>query len=100
MARTVSFYQKKGARLPMPILKDLAVAGSALLVFLMVSGAYFGDGESNSRFEASLYQDAIYAPRPQQAAELRFPRDVTPADRVRQVFDRFVPDETRRAGKS
>jgi hypothetical protein len=96
MASAAFFFQKKGARSRMPILKDLAVAGSALLVFLFVSGAYYGDDESDSRFDASLYESILYAPRLEEAAELRFARDITPADRVREVFARFVPSDNKR----
>ena len=42
---------------------------------------------------------ALYAPRVEEirtTAELRFPRDVTPAVRVREVFAVFVPNERRR----
>ena len=83
----------------MPIFKYFAVVGSALLVFLFVSNAYFGDDESNSRFNGSLYESAIYAPRLEQTvatAELRYTRDVTPADRVKEVFAQFVPNEGKR----
>ena len=83
----------------MPIFKYFAVVGSALLVFLFVSDAYFGDNESNPRFNGSLYESAIYAPRLEEiavTAELRFTRDVTPADRVKEVFDQFVPNEGKR----
>ena len=83
----------------MPIFKYFAVVGSALLVFLFVSDAYFGDDESNSRFNGSLYESAIYAPRLEQTiatAELRYTRDVTPADRVKEVFAQFVPNEGKR----
>jgi len=76
----------------MPMLKDLAAALSALLVFFVVSGAYFGDGESSSRFEASLFDSTLYAPAA-DAAEFRFARDAAPADRIRNVFARFVPGE-------
>ena len=84
----------------MPIFKYFAVVGSALLVFLFVSDAYFGDDESNSRFNGSLYESAIYAPRLEQTvatAELSYTRDVTPADRVKEVFAQFVPNEGKRA---
>jgi hypothetical protein len=94
MGRAASFLQKKGACWPMPILKDFAAAGSGLLVFLVVSGAVFGDDEP--RFDASLYESSLYAPRMEEAAELRFPRDATPADRVREVFARFGPDDSKR----
>ena len=83
----------------MPIFKYFAVVGSALLVFLFVSDAYFGDDESNSRFNGSFYESAIYAPRLEQTvatAELRYTRDVTPADRVKEVFAQFVPNEGKR----
>jgi hypothetical protein len=83
----------------MPIFKYFAVVGSALLVFLFVSNAYFGDDDSNSRFNGSLYESAIYAPRLEQTvatAELRYTRDVTPADRVKEVFAQFVPNEGKR----
>jgi len=83
----------------MPIFKYFAVVGSALLVFLFVSDAYLGDNESDSRFNGSLYESAIYAPRFEESvgtAELRFTRDVTPADRVKEVFAKFVPNESKR----
>jgi hypothetical protein len=96
MASAASFFQKKEALMPTPIFKEFAVAGSVLLVFLFVSGTYFGDDESQSRFDASLYESVIYAPRAEDAAELRFAHDVTPADRVREVFARFVADESKR----
>ena len=83
----------------MPIFKYFAFVGSALLVFLFVSDAYFGDDESNSLFNGSLYESAIYAPRlekPVAKEELRFTRDVTPADRVKEVFAQFAPNEGKR----
>jgi hypothetical protein len=99
MASDASFFQKKEARISMPIFKYFAVVGSALFVFLFVSDAYFGDNENNSRFNGSLYESAIYAPRLEETvvtAELRFTRDVTPADRVKEVFSQFVPNEGKR----
>jgi len=83
----------------MPISKYFGVAGSALLVLLFVSGAYFGDSESNSRFNGSLYESALYAPRLAEivvAAEHRLVRDATPANRVKEVFAQFVPNEGKR----
>jgi hypothetical protein len=82
----------------MPISKYFAVTASALLAFLFITDAYFGDAAS-SRFDASLYDSALYAPRQEEVVatrELRFPRDVTPAHRVREVFAQFVPSEARR----
>jgi hypothetical protein len=83
----------------MPVFRYFSVVGSALLVFLFISDAYFGDNESNSRFNGSLYESAFYAPRSEEAAvtaELRFARDATPADRVKDVFAQFVPNESKR----
>jgi hypothetical protein len=82
----------------MPVLRYFAITGSALLVFLFVSDAYFGD-ESNSRFNGSLYESATYVPRTEETttvAELRFTRDASPADRVREVFAQFVANDGRR----
>src|SRR5258708_33322328 len=77
MASDASFFQNKEARDPMPVFKYFTVGGSALLVFLFVSDAYFGDYESNSRFNGSLYESALYAPRSEvtDTAELRFTRE-------------------------
>ena len=83
----------------MPVFKYFTVVGSALLVLLFVSNAYLTDDESNLRFDGSLYESALYAPRVEETrttAELRFTRDVTPAVRVREVFAVFVPNERRR----
>jgi hypothetical protein len=87
----------------MPVCKYFTVVGSALLAFLFVSNAYLNDDESNLRFDGSLYQSALYAPRVEEistTAELRFTRDVTPALRVKEVFAVFVPNERRRVRRS
>ena len=83
----------------MPVFKYFAAVGSALLVLLLVCDAYFGDNESNSRFNGSLYESALYAPRLEETVtteELRFTRDVTAAARVKEVFAQFVPNEGKR----
>jgi hypothetical protein len=83
----------------MPISKYFTYAGSALLVLLFVSNAYLTDDDADLRFDGSLYGSALYAPRQEEireTAELRFPRDVTPAIRVKEVFAVFVPNERRR----
>ena len=82
----------------MPILRYFTSAGSALLVLLFVANAYFDDG-SNSRFDGSLYERAIYAPRLEElasVAELQFTRDASPAEHVKEVFGQFVANEGRR----
>lgn len=83
----------------MPIFRYVTIVGSALLVLLFVSDAYFGD-ESTSRFNGSLYESATYVPRSEETAavaELRFTRDASPADHVREVFAQFVANDGRRA---
>ncbi|MBA2402748.1 MAG: hypothetical protein H0V72_29440 [Bradyrhizobium sp.] len=81
----------------MPIFRYFAGVGSALLVLLFVSDACLRDGESDLRFDGSLYQSALYAPLPVVTlAEPRFTRDATPADRVKEVFAQFVPNEGKR----
>ncbi len=83
----------------MPIFKYFAVTGSALLVLLFISDAYLRDSESEARFDGSLYESATYVPRIEETpvlAEVRFTRDVTPADRVKDVFAQFVPNENKR----
>jgi hypothetical protein len=84
----------------MPILKYFGSVGLALLVIIFVSDAYFGYDEGNSRFNGSLYESALYAPRLEEAVaiqELRFTRYVTPAARIKEVFSQFIPNEGRRA---
>jgi hypothetical protein len=84
----------------MPISRYFTYAGSALLVLLFVSNAYLADDEADLRFDGSLYESSLYAPRQDETrakAELRFTRDVTPAVRVREVFSVFVPNERRRS---
>ena len=81
----------------MPIFQYFYVVGSALFVLLFVSDACLRDSDSDSRFDGSLYQSAIYAPLIEQTVtEPRFTRDATPADRVREVFAQFVPNEGKR----
>jgi hypothetical protein len=86
----------KGGSHPNAYFKYFAIVGSTLLVFLFVSDVNFGDNESNSRFNGSLYENAIYAPRLEEIVateELRFTRDVTPANRVNEGFAQFVPNK-------
>ena len=80
----------------MPIFQYFSVVGSALFVLLFVSDVCLRD--SDSRFDGSLYQSAIYAPREVETlTEPRFTQDATPADRVREVFAQFVPNEGKRS---
>jgi hypothetical protein len=82
----------------MPIFRYFGVAGSALLALLFVCDAYFGDA-SGSRFDASMFESATYAPRVEEVvakAESRYRRDASAADRIKDVFAQFVPNEARR----
>jgi hypothetical protein len=95
-----SSFQKKEARAQMPIFRYFTIVGSALLAFIFVCDAWYGDHEGSPRFNGSLSESAVYAPRPEQVAatrEVRFTRDVTPAGRVREVFAQYVANEGRRA---
>jgi hypothetical protein len=83
----------------MPVGKYFGYVGSALLALLFVFDACFGESETNSRFDPSLFESATYASRQQETAtpyEFRYRRDVTPANRVRDVFAQFVPGEANR----
>ncbi len=82
----------------MPIFRYFGVVGSALLALLFVCDAYFGDA-SGSRFDASMFESATYAPRVEEVvakAEIRYRRDASAADRIKDVFAQFVPNEGRR----
>ncbi len=81
----------------MPIFRYFSVTGSALLALLFISDAYLNDG--NPRFNGSMYESATYAPRSEEIVaktEVRFTRDASAADRVKEVFAQFVPNEGRR----
>jgi hypothetical protein len=83
----------------MPLFKYFGAVGSALLAVMFVSDAYFGDDERDSRFNGSLYESALYAPRLEDVVatrEIHFTRDVNPATRVKEIFAQFIPNEGRR----
>jgi hypothetical protein len=79
----------------MPIARYFIVVGSALLALIFVSDALFGEGEQ--RFDAAFYDSATYAPRPAAATdEQRFADDVTPAERIKEVFGQFTSYDGKR----
>ena len=85
----------------MPVFTYFGGVGSALLALLFVSSAYFGEEES--RFDGSLYRSSTYLPRFEETVpvpERRFTRDATPANRVKEVFAQFVPNEYKRAKRN
>jgi hypothetical protein len=82
----------------MPIFRYFTVVGSALLVLLFVCDAYYGD-EGSSRFNGALFESATYAPSVDEVAAKeaqRFTRNASAADRIKDVFAQFVPNEGRR----
>jgi hypothetical protein len=92
-------FGRKPENITMPLFKYFGTVGSALLALMYVSDAYFGDDGAESRFNGSLYESAMYAPRLEDvvaAREIHFTRDVTPSARVKEVFAQFVPNEGRR----
>ena len=55
-----------------------------------------------TRFNGSIYESATYAPRAEEIlakAEINFNRDASAADRVREVFGQFIPNEARRGNR-
>jgi hypothetical protein len=83
----------------MPVSRYSTIACSVLLAWLFISSAYQADDVGHLRFDGSLYESALYAPRRAEVEATTEPdlaRDVTPAVRVREVFAVFVPNERRR----
>ncbi|MBI5132375.1 MAG: hypothetical protein HZA66_23290 [Rhodopseudomonas palustris] len=81
----------------MPVLRYFATVGPALLALIVIVDAVFG--EAPPRFNDAIFSSAVYAPSI-AAASLRpergFADDVTPADRVRQVFGQFSANDSKR----
>lgn len=83
----------------MPVARYSTIACSVVLASLFVSSAFLADDAGHVRFDGSLYDSALYAPRRAEVeatTEFALARDVTPAVRVREVFAVFVPNERRR----
>lgn len=83
----------------MPINKHLAVVAWAVLALLVVSDALFGDSDSAQRFDPAYYASATYAPRvvAASAADDRyFSDDITPSERVKDVFGQISISDSRR----
>ena len=61
--------------------------------------ASLDDGKGHSHFSGALPERAVYTPRSAEVVakpEPPFGRDVTPAERVREVFAQFVPNDGKR----
>ncbi|ABD07610.1 conserved hypothetical protein [Rhodopseudomonas palustris HaA2] len=81
----------------MPVFRYFVTVGPALLALLIVIDAVYGEGPP--RFNDAIFSSAIYAPRVAAAdarRERSFADDVTPADRVRQVFGQFSASDGKR----
>ena len=83
----------------MPVVKELAMIGCAVVGLLILSHTYSGVDEARFRFEDSLYASGTYA-RPLGGTGARadnyFARDITPAGRVNEVFGQFTSRGGRR----
>jgi len=76
----------------MPVYKYFVVVGSALWVLIAISDGLFGEPADPHRFDVALFDNATYTPRVAAAGtagERDFSDDIAPAERVREVFDRF-----------
>ncbi|ABE39792.1 hypothetical protein [Rhodopseudomonas pseudopalustris] len=81
----------------MPVFRYFVSVGPALLALLVIIDAVFGEGPP--RFNDAIYDSTLYAPRAAIAnvrQERSFADDVTPADRVRQVFGQFSANDGKR----
>jgi hypothetical protein len=83
----------------MPVPQNSTFVGTALLALMLVVGALSGESASEQRFTSSIYDSATYAPRAEATAsdERYFAADVTPADRVKEVFSQFTVNDGKRA---
>ncbi|MFT4277613.1 MAG: hypothetical protein QM576_14775 [Rhodopseudomonas sp.] len=83
----------------MPVFRYFTSVGATLLLLLVAIDAMFGTGAGTQRFNDILYDSALYAPRVAAAGapvEHIFAEDVTPADRVREVFGQFSVNDSKR----
>jgi hypothetical protein len=74
------------------VLTSAALAGSLLATDAQARGGAGHGGSGGGK-------SAVYAPRLEETAvtsELRFTHDVTPADRVKEEFAQFDPNESKR----
>jgi hypothetical protein len=87
----------------MPILKEIAFAGAALVLFLLISAAFPGPNE-NDRIQHST---TTWTPAERLSAKDSMtgrvsridavPADpsITPGERIRKAFAQFAPDKRR-----
>lgn len=75
----------------MSILREIILAVLGVYALLFVCDALFG--VADARFDDAFFDSAFYAPR---SKEVHFAGDVTPADRIDDVFAQFLPDDGKR----
>jgi hypothetical protein len=82
----------------MPVPNNSTRVGLVLLALMMMS-VLFSGSQSEARFDPSYYNSATYAPRAAAiATDARyFTADVTPAERVAEVFGQFTVNDNKRA---
>ena len=83
--------------------KNLAAVGWAILALMCVSSALFGATESQRRFDPAYYSAATYAPRIVRAPAIEeavFTEDMTPAERVSEVFSQFAASDAKRVKRT
>jgi hypothetical protein len=97
---------KERRGISMPILKEIAFAGAALVLFLLISAAFPGPNE-NDRIQHSITTRIGVGPVPAERLLAKdsmtnrasradaVPADpsVTPGERIRKVFAQFAPDK-------
>jgi hypothetical protein len=77
----------------MPILKEVAFAGAALVLFLFISAAFPGpNGVGPVPAERLLAKDSI-ASRASRIDAVPADSSVTPGERIRKAFAQFAPDK-------
>jgi hypothetical protein len=93
----------------MPILKEIAFAGAALVLFLFVSAAFPGPNE-NDRIQHSMTTSIGVGPVPAERLLAKdsitsrasridaVPADpsVTPGERIRKAFAQFAPEKRKK----
>ncbi|ACF01344.1 hypothetical protein [Rhodopseudomonas palustris] len=80
----------------MSVFRSFGATLVAAVAVLLVSDALFGD--DSYRFDRSLYDSRLYAPRhaPGAATINDFDEAMTPAERIRETFSQFTVSSAKR----
>ncbi|MCP9626721.1 hypothetical protein NML43_06450 [Rhodopseudomonas palustris] len=85
----------------MSVLRYFVSVGPALLALMVIINAVFG--EAPPRFNDVIYDSALYAPRSAVSSvrqDYSFASNLTPADRVKEVFGQFSVNDGKRPKRS